>query len=183
MACNTTCYKRDTCNTKWHRGAILGVPAKAMTNIRTMFKVADMFTTHQRLYSESQSCIHLFVNTRPTAPKVATRPLHLWLQLYAVRRCDSLGHEEAKSVALSTCEAEIMTGSLAACEAVYVRDLLTELGFPPPGPTELSMDNSGAMSLAHDPVSHASSKHIHRRELKIRKLITDGAGKPKYVKS
>eukprot|EP00965_Chrysotila_dentata_P086912 2868491-Pleurochrysis_carterae.AAC.1 len=61
-----------------------------------------------------------------------------------------------------------MAGSLAACEAVYSRGLLTELGFPPPGPTELRRDNSGAINLAHDPVSHAKSKHIHRRKLKIR---------------
>eukprot|EP00965_Chrysotila_dentata_P002928 94756-Pleurochrysis_carterae.AAC.1 len=72
MSCTTTCYKRDTCKTKWHRVAILGVRAKAMTNNRSEFKVADMFSTHQRLYSEAQSRIHLFVNTRPTAPKIAT---------------------------------------------------------------------------------------------------------------
>eukprot|EP00965_Chrysotila_dentata_P195423 6176980-Pleurochrysis_carterae.AAC.5 len=36
-----------------------------------------------------------------------------------------------QSVALSTCEAEIMAGSLAAWEAVHLRSLLTELGFPP----------------------------------------------------
>eukprot|EP00965_Chrysotila_dentata_P254401 6211854-Pleurochrysis_carterae.AAC.1 len=38
MTCTTTCYKRDTCNTNWHRVAFFGVPAKAMTNIRAMFK-------------------------------------------------------------------------------------------------------------------------------------------------
>eukprot|EP00965_Chrysotila_dentata_P025961 861413-Pleurochrysis_carterae.AAC.1 len=61
------------------------------------------------------------------------------------------GMKKQQSVALSTCEAEIMAGSLVACEAVYLRGLLTELGFPPSGPTELRMDNSGAINLAHDP--------------------------------
>ena len=75
-----------------------------------------------------------------------------------------------------------MAGSLAACEAVYLRSILTELGFPPPGPTELRMDNSGAINLAHDPVYHGRSKHILRRELKIRELVADGVIKPKYVK-
>eukprot|EP00965_Chrysotila_dentata_P033403 1111740-Pleurochrysis_carterae.AAC.1 len=73
MSCNTTCYKRETCNTKWHYVANFGVPAKAMKNMRSKFKVADIYPTHQRLFFEAQSCIHLFVNTRPTAPKVATR--------------------------------------------------------------------------------------------------------------
>eukprot|EP00965_Chrysotila_dentata_P040025 1329648-Pleurochrysis_carterae.AAC.2 len=51
-----------------------------------------------------------------------------------------------------------MAGSLAACEAVYLRGLLTELGFPPSGPTELRMDDSGAINLAHDPVSHTQGQ-------------------------
>eukprot|EP00965_Chrysotila_dentata_P259173 6213469-Pleurochrysis_carterae.AAC.4 len=42
------------------------------------------------------------------------------------------GMKKQQSIALSRCEAKIMAGSLAACEAVYPRGLLTELGFPPP---------------------------------------------------
>eukprot|EP00965_Chrysotila_dentata_P163904 5411136-Pleurochrysis_carterae.AAC.1 len=72
LSCNTTCYKRDTCHTKWHRVASFGAPAKAKTNIGSKFKVADMFPTHQRRHSDAQSCIHAFENTRPTAPKIAT---------------------------------------------------------------------------------------------------------------
>eukprot|EP00965_Chrysotila_dentata_P104563 3453046-Pleurochrysis_carterae.AAC.1 len=95
------------------------------------------------------------------------------------------GMKKQQSVALSTYKAEIMAGSLAACEAVYMRGLLTKLGFPPPGLTELRMDNSGAINLAHDPVSHSKTKHIHRRkQLKIRELVADGTiTEPKYVES
>eukprot|EP00965_Chrysotila_dentata_P211851 6186679-Pleurochrysis_carterae.AAC.3 len=93
------------------------------------------------------------------------------------------GMKKQQAVALSTWEAEIMAGSLAACVAIYLRGLLTELIFPPPGTTKLRMDNSGAINLGHDPVSHAKSKHIHRRELKILELVADGVVKPKYVKS
>eukprot|EP00965_Chrysotila_dentata_P022516 745541-Pleurochrysis_carterae.AAC.1 len=38
MSCNTTCYKKDTCNTKWHRVASFGARAKAMTNIGSKLK-------------------------------------------------------------------------------------------------------------------------------------------------
>eukprot|EP00965_Chrysotila_dentata_P195167 6176841-Pleurochrysis_carterae.AAC.1 len=61
------------------------------------------------------------------------------------------GMKKQQSMALSTCEAGIMAGSLAACQAVYLHALLTGLGFPSPGPTCLRMDNSGTMNLAHDP--------------------------------
>eukprot|EP00965_Chrysotila_dentata_P260065 6213770-Pleurochrysis_carterae.AAC.2 len=64
-----------------------------------------------------------------------------------------------------------MAGSLVQCETVYLRGLLTELGFPPLGLTEQCMENSGAINLADDPVSNAKSKHIHRHELKICELV------------
>ena len=76
-----------------------------------------------------------------------------------------------------------MAGSLAACEAVWLRNILSELGFPPPGPTVIRMDNAAAIDLSHDPVNHASSKHIHRRELFIRDLVLDKIVKPLYIKT
>eukprot|EP00965_Chrysotila_dentata_P064648 2143540-Pleurochrysis_carterae.AAC.1 len=45
------------------------------------------------------------------------------------------------SVALSSCEAEIVAASEAAKEALYLRALFEELGFPQTQPIPLSMDN------------------------------------------
>ena len=83
----------------------------------------------------------------------------------------SYGSKKQQSISLSSCEAEIMASSLAACEAVFLRTLLYYLGHEQARPTELRMDNSGAIGLAHDPIAHASAKHIARRELHIRELI------------
>eukprot|EP00965_Chrysotila_dentata_P149132 4925662-Pleurochrysis_carterae.AAC.2 len=58
------------------------------------------------------------------------------------------GMKKQQSIVLSMCEAKIMAGSLKACKAVYLRGLLTELVFPPSGPTRLRMDSSGAIDLA-----------------------------------
>ena len=41
------------------------------------------------------------------------------------------------SVALSSCEAEIMAGSVAATEAIYLSNFLRELGIDSDGPTSL----------------------------------------------
>ena len=87
------------------------------------------------------------------------------------------------STALSTQEAEIMAGSLAACEAVYLRGILDFLGEPQKDPTLILMDNSSAITLAKDPVNHSKSKHILRRELHIRELYQRGDVDIKYVKS
>ena len=45
------------------------------------------------------------------------------------------------------------------------------------------MDNSSAINLAHDPVLHATSKHIARRDLFIRELVERGVVAPKYIKT
>jgi len=85
------------------------------------------------------------------------------------------------SIALSTYQAEIMAGSLAACEAVSIRGICADIGFPQLTPTVLKMDNSGAIDLANDPVQHAKSKHIARRDLFLRELVERGIIVPKYV--
>eukprot|EP00965_Chrysotila_dentata_P117442 3881853-Pleurochrysis_carterae.AAC.1 len=46
------------------------------------------------------------------------------------------------SVALSSCETEIVAASKAAKEAVYLRALFAELGLPQTQPTPLAMDKT-----------------------------------------
>ena len=87
------------------------------------------------------------------------------------------------AIALSTYEAEVVAGSLAGCEAVYIRAILAELGFAQLKPTILKMDSSSAIDLANDPVMHATSKHIARRDLFIRELVSRDVVKPILVKT
>jgi len=77
------------------------------------------------------------------------------------------------STALSTCEAEIHAASLAALEIVFIRGLLIDLGYEPKNATSLRVDNSSTIDVAKDPMLHKVTKHIQRRELKIRELVAD----------
>lgn len=63
-------------------------------------------------------------------------------------------------VALSSCEAEYIACSHAACKVIWLRNLLLELGYPQPRVTLLYCDNSGTVDFAHDPHSHTRMKHI-----------------------
>ena len=86
-------------------------------------------------------------------------------------------------ISLSTFEAEISAGTLAACEAVHLRSLLASLGYKPKGPTIIKIDNTAALRVAEDPVMHDKTKHILRKELKIRELVESGEVKVEYVES
>ena len=77
------------------------------------------------------------------------------------------GSKRQQSVALSSTEAEIMAASLAACEVVFMRGLLREMGVEMDNPTVLRVDNLGAVALAKDRRSCHRSRHIHRRYLKV----------------
>jgi hypothetical protein len=57
----------------------------------------------------------------------------------------SWGSKKQTSIALSSCEAELMAGSEAAKEAVYFRRYLEELGYTDPLPTKLAMDNQAGI--------------------------------------
>ena len=87
------------------------------------------------------------------------------------------------TIALSSTEAEIMAASLGALEAVYLRTLLSDIGVPIDLPTELYVDNSGAIDWAHDYVTSERTKHIERRHLKIRELVLDAILRIQYIAS
>eukprot|EP00965_Chrysotila_dentata_P093616 3093536-Pleurochrysis_carterae.AAC.1 len=82
------------------------------------------------------------------------------------------GHlKKQPTVALSSCEAEIVAASEATKEAVYLRSLFAELGLPQPEPTPLSMDNKSAIDLAYNPEHHQRTKHIDRRHFFVREKV------------
>eukprot|EP00965_Chrysotila_dentata_P050065 1658599-Pleurochrysis_carterae.AAC.4 len=75
------------------------------------------------------------------------------------------------SVALSSCEAEIIAASEATKEAIYLRSLFDGLKLPFNKPTSLSMDSKCATDLAYNPEHHQHSKHIDRRHFFVRDCV------------
>lgn len=72
------------------------------------------------------------------------------------------------AVALSTCEAELYAACAAAQEAVWLADLLNQLGYPAP---MVWCDNQSTVALTKDPIYTGHSKHIEARCYFIRELV------------
>ncbi len=83
----------------------------------------------------------------------------------------SWSSKKQPSVALSTMESEYIALAHATKEAIWLRQLLSDLGFPPSGATTLYTDNLSAISFAHDNQFHARSKHIDIRHHFVRDKI------------
>ena len=75
------------------------------------------------------------------------------------------------TVALSSTEAEYTSATEAACEGVWLRKLLNDLGRKQEGSTTIYCDNMSAIALTNNPVFHARSKHIDLRHHFIRDLV------------
>ena len=67
-----------------------------------------------------------------------------------------------------------MAASVAACEVVFHRGLLSEMGHDMREPTVLYVDNSGAVEVSKRRESLARSRHIDRRYLKIQEWVAEG---------
>ena len=80
------------------------------------------------------------------------------------------------TVADSVTEAEYITASEAAKEAVWIRKFVFELGVVPSAlcPLDLYYDNMGAIAQAKEPRSHQKSKHILKRYHLIREIVDKG---------
>ena len=74
-------------------------------------------------------------------------------------------------VALSTAEAEYVALSSAAQEAVWLRQLMSELGSPPTTPTKVFEDNQSAIAMSKNPQFHGRAKHIGIKHHFIREQV------------
>jgi len=79
-----------------------------------------------------------------------------------------------RCVALSSTEAELVAASMAACEVVFLRNVLGDCGVTLEKPTTLYCDNSGAVEIARTPLSKTKLKHILRRYFYVREVSESG---------
>jgi len=99
------------------------------------------------------------------------------------RAAVSWGSKKQKTIALSSCEAEIVACSDACKEGVYLSRFLQELGLQDDAPTPVHVDNTGARSLAYNPEHHERTKHIDRRHFWVRELVEDQKITVPFVKT
>ncbi|GAA5832303.1 hypothetical protein JCM3770_000536, partial [Rhodotorula araucariae] len=74
-------------------------------------------------------------------------------------------------VAASSTEAEYLGLSHASKEAVFLRQLLGELGHDAPGPATLLGDNQGANALSRDAQFHDRTRHLRLTEHFVREQV------------
>lgn len=78
------------------------------------------------------------------------------------------------SVAVSTSEAEFVSASKAALEAVWLRRILADLGIPQPQPTPMYEDNHACILMSENPVHRERTKHIDIRIHSLREKVQLG---------
>ncbi|KAD6795802.1 hypothetical protein E3N88_06698 [Mikania micrantha] len=79
------------------------------------------------------------------------------------------------SVALSSSEAEYISATAAACQGIWLRRILSDLGIDQTGPTIILCDNKSAINLSKNPIMHSRSKHIELKHHFIRDLVKQEA--------
>lgn len=91
--------------------------------------------------------------------------------------------EKESVVALSSYEAEYIVASLCACQAVWLMNLLEELGNNEGGVVTVLVDNVFAINLAKNQIKHGRSNHIEMRLHYLRELVSDGRLRLGYCRS
>eukprot|EP00965_Chrysotila_dentata_P166186 5486817-Pleurochrysis_carterae.AAC.2 len=86
----------------------------------------------------------------------------------------SYGSKCQHCFSLSSTEAEIVAASHTAAEVIYLRGLLAEMGVEETRATPVYVDNSGAVELSKEWRSCQRSRHVDRRDLKVREYVAHG---------
>jgi hypothetical protein len=87
------------------------------------------------------------------------------------------------TVALSTAEAEIMASVDAGKQAIWLKRLLENLGFPMTEPICILNDNMGAVSLSQHPGNHDRTKHIDMRHHWLQEKVEDKTLRVEHVRT
>jgi hypothetical protein len=91
--------------------------------------------------------------------------------------------QKQKATATSSCEAEYMAASAAACQGIWLRRMLAELLGRDGDTITLLIDNKSAIQLSKNPVFHDRSKHIDIKYHHIRECVQDGRINVDYVRT
>ena len=92
-------------------------------------------------------------------------------------------YQKQKTDALSTCEAEFMAATVAACQAIWLENLMKELTGHHIMPITLYVDNKSAIAFMKNHVFHGRSKHIDIRFHFIWECVERGQIIVEYVNS
>ena len=87
------------------------------------------------------------------------------------------------SVALSTSEAEYVALASSAQEALWLRQLLSELTKTPHQMITINEDNQSAICLSKNPQFHGRSKHISLKHHFVRDHVKEGSIEVKYCRT
>jgi hypothetical protein len=79
--------------------------------------------------------------------------------------------KKQKVVSLSTTKAEYHGTIHAGTKAVWIHQLLGELGFPVQTSTTIYCDNQSAIQVVDNPVSHSKMKHVELHAHYLRQLV------------
>ena len=78
------------------------------------------------------------------------------------------------TVSLSSTEAEYQAMASAVQEAIYLRALMKDFGYPMKESTYIGEDNQSCILMCHNPVMHKRSKHIDTKLHFIRERVENG---------
>ncbi|KAK8450636.1 hypothetical protein SEVIR_6G063901v4 [Setaria viridis] len=91
--------------------------------------------------------------------------------------------QKQRVVALSSCEAEYIAATTAACQGIWLARLLAEFKGEKVRSITLKMDSESAIQLSKNPVFHDRSKHIDVRYHFIRECVEENRVKLESVRT
>ncbi|KAL9996697.1 putative RNA-directed DNA polymerase [Helianthus debilis subsp. tardiflorus] len=91
--------------------------------------------------------------------------------------------KKQKVVALSSAEAEFKGIARGLTKILWVKKLLTEIGFPPSKPNQILCDNKAAIQISENPVQHDRTKHIEAERNFIKEKIKTRVIELPFVRS
>lgn len=142
-------------------------------------------TINYGLVYPRQSCDHVIIGYSDSdlAGDVVDRKSIGGMAFYLNESLISWSSHKQKIVALSSCQAELMAATMAACQALWFRNLLAELMGEEPKIVKLFVDNKSAIALMNNPKFDGRSKHLETKYHFVRECVEMGQIVVQFIRS
>nr|GEW32146.1 hypothetical protein [Tanacetum cinerariifolium] len=158
---------------------------KSLGNLKYFLGIEVLMSPKGIFICQKKYILDILAEIRMINCKLANTPMMVSQKLFMEKKAKlaDRNSKKQKVVSLSSAEAEFRGVAKGLAEALWIRKLVSEIGFPPQGSTQIMCDNKATIQISENPVQHDRTKHVEVDRHFIKERLEAGIIKLPFVKS
>nr|GEX93331.1 putative ribonuclease H-like domain-containing protein [Tanacetum cinerariifolium] len=157
---------------------------KDLGRLKYFLRIKVLRSQHGIFICQKKYILDLLAETGMIDCKPAETPMIVNQKLYIDDEAKTIDKDRYQQMIITpVAQAEFRGIAKGVAEALWIRKLLSEVGYPPKEVTRIMCDNKAAIQISKNPVQHDRTKHVEIDRHFIKEKLEAGIIKLPFVKS